>query len=300
MPISLPPITRRRFLAGALAATGGTLCGRAFAAAGERDPHRFALLSDLHIPARPGAEHRATDMTANLRHVTRELLAFEERPAAVLVSGDCTLSTGTAQEYAHLLRLLSPLRQAGDPIHIALGNHDHRQRFWEAVPGEAHNRPVADRHVAIVPSPRANWFLLDSLDVTNQTPGALGAPQIAWLAGALDEHADRPAIIVVHHHPDANNPHTMGLRDTVPLYEVLLPRKHVKAVIFGHTHDWKTAEHEGLHLVNLPPTAYVFRAGRPNGWVDLQLDDGGMTLELRSLNRRHEQHGERVELEWRA
>lgn len=299
MPISLPPLSRRQFLAGSLAAAAGVLNGRAFAAERSVDPHRFALLSDTHIPARPNAVHRGTDMTANLQQVGRELLSLPQRPSAVLVSGDCALSTGREDEYQHLVRLLSPLRRAGYPIHLALGNHDHRERFWKAIPPQAGGK-LADRHVTVVPSPRANWFLLDSLDVTNQTPGALGGPQIDWLAAALDAHADKPALIVVHHHPDPNNPHTMGLRDTVPLYEVLLPRKHVKAVVFGHTHDWKVAEHEGLHLVNLPPVAYVFRRGRPNGWVDARLRESGLTLELRALDPRHDQHGETRELQWRA
>ena len=301
MPVSLPPISRRRFLAASLTAAAGALARGAFAAADGADPHRFALLSDTHIPGGPGLRHRGTDMTANMRRVVHELVGLQERPSAVLISGDCALSSGQVKEYAHLVRLLGPLRETGYPVHAALGNHDHRERFWEAAPVERNgDRAVADRHVTVVPAARANWFLLDSLDVTAQTPGTLGKPQIDWLADALDAHADKPALIVVHHHPDANNPHTMGLRDTVALYGVLLPRKHVKAVIFGHTHDWKTAEHEGLHLVNLPPVAYVFRAGRPNGWVDARLHENGIALELRSLDPRHEQHAETVELTWRT
>ncbi|EEF61903.1 hypothetical protein [Pedosphaera parvula] len=34
-------------------------------------------------------------------------------------------------------------------------------------------------------------------------------------------------------------------------------------------------------LVNLPPTAQVFAAGKPNGWMRAQLQDNGMKLELR-------------------
>jgi hypothetical protein len=74
----------------------------------------------------------------------------------------------------------------------------------------------------------------------------------------------------------------------------------VKALIFGHTHDWTSEQLEGVHLVNLPPTAYVFTAGRPNGWVDAYVRDDGMSLELRSLDEKHPEHGQKVELKWRA
>ena len=80
---------------------------------------------------------------------------------------------------------------------------------------------------------------------------------------------------------------------------MLLPRRQAKALFFGHTHDWTVREREGLHLVNLPPTAYVFFEGKPSGWVDLRLGEAGGVLELRCLDRNHRQHGERVELAWR-
>jgi hypothetical protein len=32
--------------------------------------------------------------------------------------------------------LLGPLREQGLPIHIALGNHDNRERFWEVLTQE--------------------------------------------------------------------------------------------------------------------------------------------------------------------
>ena len=53
----------------------------------------------------------------------------------------------------------------------------------------------------LVEGPRANWFLLDSLDEPNKTPGVLGDKQVAWLGQALDARANKPAILVAHHNP---------------------------------------------------------------------------------------------------
>ena len=84
-------------------------------------------------------------------------------------------------------------------MHLVLGNHDQRENFWAAFPEAKPALPAADRHAAVVETPLANWFLLDSLYKTNVTPGLLGAAQLQWLAKALDAHADKPALLVAHH-----------------------------------------------------------------------------------------------------
>jgi hypothetical protein len=149
-----------------------------------------------------------------------------------------------------------------------------------------------------VPARLANWFVLDSLDETNKTPGVLGEMQLAWLAAALDRQADKPALVMVHHNPD-DKAKPSGLVETKALLDLLAARRHVKALIFGHTHDWKQSTYEGMHLVNLPPVAYVFAAGKPSGWVDCRLHDSGFRLTLHSLNKEHQQHLQTLELAWR-
>ncbi len=243
MPIHLPPLTRRRFLVDTLAAGAGlVIAGRSAAAAeSARDEHRFALFSDTHISARRDEVHRGTNMFDNLRRVGDEVLALDRPPSCVMINGDCAFLTGQSDDYSVLLELLRPLREASLPIHLALGNHDHRERFWDASRDDpAQERPVDGRHISIIESPRANWLLLDSLRETNETPGALGESQLAWLGTVLDARADRPAIVLVHHHP-TENPNGSGLVDTAALMNVLAPRKQVKSLVFGHTHHWSAA-----------------------------------------------------------
>jgi hypothetical protein len=78
-----------------------------------------------------------------------------------------------------------------------------------------------------------------------------------------------------------------------------LPRKQVKAHVFGHTHNWTHFTRDGLHSVNLPPTAWVFKEGRPQGWTDLRLTESGATFELRCLDTTHPEHGQKLDLKWR-
>jgi hypothetical protein len=181
-------------------------------------------------------------------------------------------------------------------VYLQLGNHDNRQNFWKAIP--ATDQIVENRHVAIVKTPRANFFLLDSLDVVNQASGLCGPAQLHWLAGALDAHADKPAITMVHHQPDTR-PDPGGLVDTQALLDILTPRRQVKAHVFGHTHNWKVTAQDGLHLINLPPVGYVFTKGHPNGWVDLQLEKDRGRLTLHTLDPHHAQAGQQRELTWR-
>lgn len=301
MPLCLPSVSRRQFLAGTLAAGAGwfTLDQRRTAWSDEdARNHRWALFSDTHIAADPATRQGATNMFEHFQHATRQLLATQPLPSGMILSGDCAHRDGQSGDYERLAELLAPISKAGIPSHLLLGNHDHRQRFRdELVKAMPDPTPLPERQVAVVLSDRANWFLLDSLRNTAETAGELGAQQIAWLVAALDAHADRPAIIVGHHHPVIAG--VPGLTDTDALFDVLAPRKQVKAYIFGHTHHWKVYKRGDIHLVNLPPVAYPFQERAPSGWVRVELLPDGAQLELVSLDDKHPAHGQKVDLKWR-
>ncbi len=299
MPITLPPLSRRQFLA-------GSLVGIAVAATGRRcvadepscDADRFALFSDTHIAADRQTVVRDANMTGNFGQAAREVLQNDARPTAVLVCGDCAYLEGKEDDYRVLRELAVPLRAGGLSVHFALGNHDHRQRFWEVVEeGHPEPSPVVDRHVSVIESPHANWFLLDSLDETNKTPGVLGKVQLDWLATALDQRADKPALVMVHHNPDPR-PEPTGLVDTQSLLDLLTARSHVKTLFFGHSHHWMIGKVKQLHLVNLPPVAYLFQEGDPNGWIDAQLSADGVNLTLRCIQKSHPLNDQPLELKW--
>jgi 3',5'-cyclic-AMP phosphodiesterase len=302
MPIHLPAISRRQFLVRFLA--GGAalaLSPRLLAATKGTDPNSWALLSDIHLAADPARLARGINMTDHFTQAARELLALPKLPAGAFITGDCAYNSGKLADYAHVAELLAPIRKGQVPVHIALGNHDNRERFWQALEEEkAAKRPLADRQVALVETPRANWFVLDSLEQTLSTPGSLGQEQLDWLAKTLDANLAKPALILLHHNPGTLG-HIGGLKDSEALYEILRPRKQVKAYLFGHTHLWHVNQDpSGIHLINLPPLAYIFQEGDPAGWVHATLEPKGIRLELRCLNPAHKSHGQVVKLQWRA
>lgn len=302
MPIALLP-NRRHFLAASIA---GALAARGLAA-DERanvDEARIALLADTHIPTDASTESSKTNMAANLKSVVEQLVALEKQPAAALVIGDCAHLEGKVGDYKLFGEIAAPLAKTGLPLHMCLGNHDHRQNCLDAFsPGDAPLHAKVERRVGILKTKHANWFLLDSLDIVNRTPGLLGEKQLKWLAESLDAHADKPAIIAVHHHLTPIPPTDKavpGLVDTPALLDLAAGRKQVKAIFFGHTHRWGITPYEGMHLVNLPPVAYVFHAEDPNGWVDCQLASDAATLQMHCHDKAHPLQGKQFELKWRS
>jgi hypothetical protein len=301
MPIQLPAISRKEFLKRALVLGAGlAFAPGMFAATKRKDANSWALLADTHVAADLNQVVRGMNMSANLRSIVNEALGLPKRPAGAFVVGDCAWTKGEAGDYETLAGLIEPLRGGGMPARLALGNHDHRDNFWQALESERTlKRPVVEHHVALIESPRVNWFMMDSLEATLQTPGKLGEEQLAWLERTLDKHSRKPAVLLIHHNPGAKE-NIAGLKDTERLFEIIRPRRQVKAWFFGHTHHWSmTQDESGIHLVNLPPAAYPFKEGDPAGWVHATIDSHGMKLELRSLDTTHKEHGRETELRWR-
>jgi predicted phosphodiesterase len=302
MPIYLPPLTRRDFLKRA-ALAGAALASAPASHAGlfgkSRDPHTFAFFSDPHIAAAATTVMRDVNMAYQLAACVRELLAWPVKPAAVIVNGDLAYSAGLPTEYATFGQLIEPVRTLA-PVHLSLGNHDQRENFWSALPHDA-IRPQATlpRQATVFASPRANWFLLDSLDVTKSTPGELGAAQLDWLDRELTLRPKQPALVVCHHPFDLTG--LFGLKDSLALESLFARQRQIKAFIYGHTHNWQVEPSaNGVHFINLPPTGYVFAAGRPSGWVRATLARDGMELELRSLDPQHPEHAQVKKLPWRT
>jgi hypothetical protein len=306
MPIHLPPISRRRFLKGSIAAAIGVAVAPHFADAAAKpvDANTFAFLADTHIAADPAQTGRfALNMTDHFMQVRQEILALETAPAGVIVHGDCAFSKGHPGDYKQFLKLLRPLREAELPIHLALGNHDHLEHFLAAAqPTNA--SLVQSKYVSALESQCVAFFILDSLNgdppATPSNPGLLGEAQLQWLARELPARKDKPAIIIVHHTP-------ASIQDWKHLVALIDEHKHVKGVFYGHRHTWGLGKTPGgVHLINLLPTSYPSPAdpkfgpaGGATGWTQATFGDGGVTLHVRCIDRDHALHDSVHELKWR-
>ena len=264
------------------------------------DQHTLAWFSDTHIDANASLIHRNVNMADQFAASLRELASWPVKPMAVIVNGDLALKDGQTGDYATFGKLIDPVRALA-PIYLTLGNHDQRENFWRAFPQDAVLPKAAPlRQCAVFSVPRANLFLLDSLEDTNQTPGILGEAQLLWLARALSARPEKPAILVAHHNLNTRGG-TTGLKDSAALEEIFTRFPQIKAFIFGHTHNWEVSQHQtGVHFINLPPTSYVFNETRPSGWVRGTLTRDGMEVELRALDSKHPEHAQVKQLKWHS
>ncbi len=305
MPIHLP-ISRRSFLAGTTSALflSRFSLGEDAKEKKQVDPNMFCLFSDTHVPSKPSESSRGVNMTDNFRKAVGQAASLAPVPAGVIMCGDLAYLRGLETDYKQFAPIVRKLPEAQVPAHLVLGNHDNREVFYSVLKEHKPEKQVVEnKHVSIVESPHANWFLLDSLEITNATPGLLGEKQLNWLSEALDAHADKPAIVMSHHDlhiiPEGKKPTVgSGLKDTDALLKVLLPRKHVKAYVNGHRHFSKHWVHEGLCVIELPAVAYVFSKSQTSSWVLAQLKKDGIALTQKCLDSAHADHGKKVELSW--
>ena len=318
MPITLPPLTRRRFIASSLSTAGSALLGQRLLATSPDedtaaiDPDRIALLADTHIdgdPKRfvygtkwPGSpvkedEHEGVNMADCLDRVVRDILAMDPLPAHAIVNGDCARTSGTEKEYEEFLRLIKPLRDAGITVHVTIGNHDNRKQLWQAVPDL--KTVESGRHVGVLQLPKAEVILLDS------ERGTMGADQLSWLREQLSDGERRyvPMLVFVHYNPYPRSEvrPMKGLNGTEgeALLGLLEEERRAKALFFGHTHDWAVEERMGVHMINQLPVSYYFGKGQPHGWLDMQLTDTDASLRVRCVDPKHHQHGKSHALRWR-
>lgn len=300
MPVSLLPTRRAALVSAAALALRPTF---ALAAESDADPHRVALLSDPHIGEGADAKDRDCVMADRLKAVVAEVAKLTPRPACAVVNGDLAHKTGTAAEYKLFASLVEPVRAAGVPLHLGLGNHDNFTRFAEGLEKlRPKDKPVEGKQVTVIELPRANLFVLDSFDPKNTVGGVLGATQIKWLAKELDARKTKPAVVCVHHPLQFDAPKSgraNGIADTTDFWPVLKDRAWVKAFVFGHTHTWRLAERDGVHLINLPAIGYPFAKAEVSGWVDAHFTEKGVKLEVRALDPKHAKHGDKAELTWR-
>jgi len=291
-------INRRDFIKTSLAAVGVmvTVGSPGVFGSGKngKEAARWAFLADTHIPEDVSDNYRGFYPYQNLQKVIPRIISV--LPDGVAIAGDLARLEGKLGDYANLKKLLTPAAET-TPVFMALGNHDDRNNFRKVFnKSEGERQPASGKHVVVVNKPPIRLIILDSLFYVNKVPGLLGRTQRLWLQDYLKNCDETPTMLCFHH--------TLGdgdgdLLDVPRLFDIIKSIRKVKAVLYGHSHEYGFSEFEGIHLVNLPAVGYNFSDTEPVGWVEARLTakGGDFTLHVAAGNK--EKDGSVKKLAWR-
>ena len=231
----------------------------------------IAQISDLHIRPQGTRLYDHIDTNSLLARHVAFLNNLEERPDAIIITGDIT-NCGCPEEYTMARKILSCIDY---PTFIIPGNHDNNTNLLD---GLAESFPYLGKDPAHIlytvdDFPLRLVFLDSSVD--GQLYGTLGQKKLAWLKETLEQQPHRQTLLFMHHHPLASGClHMDNIRclDGELLLALLKNFPQVTRIFCGHTHRVIFQMIGGLLIGTAPSTAHQvpFHTKDPNGFYNLE------------------------------
>ena len=212
---------------------------------------KIVVLSDLHI-VRDGQTSVTLDTAERLRTGVAAINARHADADFVAIAGDLA-DLGEREAY---LRLRDILADLAVPVHITIGNHDNRETFLDVFgAGLASPTGFVDKVIDIK---GYRVILLDSAIEPPRHDGRLEQVQLDWLRDRLAEAADRPVIVILHHHanPLRTAVDNIILRNGPAFADVLGTHPDIRQVIAGHVHFASTATWRGIAFTTIAGSHY--------------------------------------------
>lgn len=216
---------------------------------------KFVHLTDTHMnaPDKDGqfAKFRLADkVEQTFRHIRETGVA----PAFVLITGDLS-HEGDTDDYAFIRKLLDEgAKLIGAPVHVVLGNHDHRSPFREGYLGETPSEaPYYYSHTI-----QGLRLIGLNSQVPGQHNGTVDEMQLAWLKQELQTPAPKGTIVALHH-PLLNiggmlGDHLLTNREQIGQ---ALDGTDVIGVMAGHVHSNNIGSYRSIVNVAASGTAFA-------------------------------------------
>ncbi len=241
---------------------------------------RLVQFTDLHVVGDPGRTLRGINTLKTLQHTLAHADARFNAADALLLSGDLVHDDASGYDNVAAAFGTSPV-----PVYCIPGNHDLPEQMRVALarsPFQVGGCAVLGRWLIV---------LLDSF-VLNSAGGRLGAEQLKQLDRTLASHADKHALICLHHHPIKMRSEwldTVGLEDAEQFLATIARHTNVRGVVWGHVHQSLDLFAGGVRYMATPATCAQFKPGsddfalddKPPGYRVLELlPDGGIATEV--------------------
>jgi hypothetical protein len=175
-----------------------------------------------------------------------------ERPALLLISGDCVFDGSSADQWTAFDQVMAPLHAAGLSAIAAFGNHE----YWTGRRGEAsfYSRfPLArGRHwYSVAFGPLAIIVLDSNADELERAEWAEELRFYRQTLAAADADAAVKGVIVLFHHPPFTNSTVTGDEPVVQreLLPPFLAARKTLVLHTGHVHSYERFTRDGKALV---------------------------------------------------
>ena len=218
---------------------------------------KFVVLSDLHLGL-PGQAVNGLDPAARLTAAVEAINRDHANADLVAVAGDLA-DLGQHEAYLKLRDILAGLMM---PCHITLGNHDDPAAYLSVF--GADQMDPAGRVSKAVDIGGYRVILLDTT-IPGTHGGALCEGRQDWLKARLDEAAERPVIVVMHHHANVLSlpVDEIPLADGAGFARLLKRHPDVRMVIAGHVHLTTSGVWHGVPMITLAGSHYSVNAHLP-------------------------------------
>lgn len=216
----------------------------------------LAQLSDMHFRSQGMKLYDFIDTNAENARIINLLNQLEEKPDAVIITGDLA-NCGTAAEYQVAKRLLGYLNY---PVYLIPGNHDNKSNFLNSFQPLCPSLGHDPEHIAYAIDNKnfpVRLLFIDS-SLAGESKGYLTPYSIDWLTQQLSQQS-KETFIFLHHPPLllGNKQMDRIACENGHLLLALIKRfPHITRIFCGHVHRTIFTQYRQAIIASAPGTVH--------------------------------------------
>lgn len=215
----------------------------------------LAQISDTHFRSHGQKLYGFIDVNAANADVVSQLNALQERPDAVVISGDI-VNCGRPEEYQAARQILGSLNY---PLYLIPGNHDDKALFLEYLHPLCPQLGTDAQNMHYAVDDFATRLLFIDSSRAGTSKGWLTDKTIKWLEAQLFDGGDKPATVFMHHPPlplgnaqmdpiaCENGHRLLGLVERFP---------SLTRIFCGHNHSLTMTQYRQAIISTIPGTVH--------------------------------------------